>query len=136
MLAGFVTSEERHDEGAEEIAAALSSTTPPPLERRDVPHGGRPQAVACTAESVLSPTECERLIAITEAQGYEKALVNVGGGRQMAIDDVRKSGRCMIDAPEAAELIWKRVAPLLPAEKGREDITNGAPSASTSGCAS
>ena len=104
---------------AEEIAAALSAT-PPPLERRDVPHGGRPQAVACTAESVLSPTECEQLIAITEAQGYEKALVNVGGGRQMAIDDVRKSGRCMIDAPEAAELIWKRVAPLLPAEKGRE----------------
>ena len=104
---------------AEEIAAALSAT-PPPLERRDVPHGGRLQAVACTAESVLSPTECERLIAITEAQGYEKALVNVGGGRQMAIDDVRKSGRCMIDAPEAAELLWKRVAPLLPAEKGRE----------------
>ena len=104
---------------ADEIAAALAAT-PPPLERRDVPHGGRPQAVACTAESVLSLTECERLIAITEAQGYEKALVNVGGGRQMAIDDVRKSGRCMIDAPEAAELLWKRVAPLLPAEKGRE----------------
>ena len=59
--------------------------TPPPLERRDVPHGGRPQAVACTAESVLSPTECERLIAITEAQGYEKALVNVGGGRQRGV---------------------------------------------------
>ena len=32
------------------VAAALAAT-PPPLERRDVPHGGRPQAVACTAES-------------------------------------------------------------------------------------
>jgi hypothetical protein len=74
--------------------------------------------VALVAENVLSASDCEALIALTESKGYEKALVNIGDGQEMAIDEVRKSGRCMIDAPAATELLWRRVASLLPPEKG------------------
>jgi len=67
-----------------------------------------------TVESLLNETECEALIALSESRGYEKALVNIGAGRQVAMDDVRKSGRWMVDSPEAAAIIWSRLRPLIP----------------------
>lgn len=71
-----------------------------------------------TVDDVLSSAECERLIAVSEAEGYGQALVNVGGGRQILNNDVRKSSRCIIDSNEAVAILWSRLKPLIPARDG------------------
>lgn len=71
--------------------------------------------VAFVVENLLSPAECEALLKLSTDRGYEAALVNVGGGAQLRMDDVRRSGRCMIDSTGFAEIIYRRLAPLLPA---------------------
>ena len=76
-----------------------------------------------TVENLLSDVECARLIALTTRMGYGKALVNVGGGRQIKSDDFRKSGRVMIDSPAFAAALFERLCPLLPERhnEGRGD---------------
>ena len=71
-----------------------------------------------TVDDVLTPAECERLVAVSEAEGYGQALVNVGGGRQMLLDDVRKSSRCIIDSNEAVAILWPRLKQLVPPRPG------------------
>lgn len=71
---------------------------------------------AFIVDGLLSDAECEALIALSEAQGYESALINIGGGRQMAAPDIRKSGRCIIDSEAAAQELWERIRHLLPRE--------------------
>lgn len=60
-------------------------------------------------EGLFSPQECDELIARSERQGYEAALVNIGGGHQQRMDDIRNNDRCIMDDPEIAALIWQRV---------------------------
>ncbi|KAK7485692.1 hypothetical protein BaRGS_00022993, partial [Batillaria attramentaria] len=60
--------------------------------------------------------ECKEYIKRTEKKGYETALVNVGGGRQTLMTDVRNSDRCIIDSPEEADKIWQRIKSFIPAE--------------------
>ena len=76
-----------------------------------------------TVEKLLSDVECAKLIALTTRMGYGKALVNVGGGRQIKSDDFRKSGRVMIDSPAFAAALFERLRPLLPERhnEGRGD---------------
>ena len=68
---------------------------------------------AAKFRNVLSPTECAALIKLSEDAGYERALVNVGGGRQKLIPDYRNSHRVMIDSPELARALFHRIQPLL-----------------------
>lgn len=70
--------------------------------------------LAGVVEQLLTPAECSRLIELTTQRGYEAAMVNIGGGQQRRMDDVRRSGRCIIDAPSFAREIWRRLEPLLP----------------------
>ena len=51
--------------------------------------------LAFVIENVLTKEECSALIAATEGEGYEHALVNMGGGRQAYRPDVRNSFRCI-----------------------------------------
>ena len=67
------------------------------------------QHVAVTIDNVFSESECSDLIQRTEKVGYQEALVNVGGGRQVQMKDVRNSDRCILDDPMLAEKIWQRV---------------------------
>lgn len=60
-------------------------------------------------ENILTPLECQQLINITEIKGYETALVNIGGGRQRLITDVRNNDRCIIDNPNIVEVLWQRI---------------------------
>lgn len=70
--------------------------------------------VAMVIDNILSQEECARWIAETEARGYEQALLNVGGGQQILVTEVRKSLRCTVtDFDRVAEL-WQRVQPFLP----------------------
>ena len=60
-------------------------------------------------ENILTHKECQQLIELAERKGYEAALVNIGGGRQKLMSDVRNNDRCIIDDPETMEVIWQRI---------------------------
>ncbi|KAI9347011.1 hypothetical protein BDR26DRAFT_953449 [Obelidium mucronatum] len=47
----------------------------------------RNNRIAFTLNNVLSPTECDNLIVAAELIGFEKALLNVGNGRQVLAED-------------------------------------------------
>ena len=60
------------------------------------------------------------MIARTEERGYIEAKVNIGGGREMVMKDVRNNDRCIIDDTELANIIWERVKHVVPQTfKGR-----------------
>ena len=63
---------------------------------------------------MLSAAECQALVAATEARGYVRALLNVGGGREELRPDVRDSMRCMVDSPELADALLARLRHALP----------------------
>lgn len=75
--------------------------------------------------NILTPDECADLIAQSESVGYETALVNIGGGRQKLMSDVRNNDRCIIDNPEQAELLWQRIVHSIPVDQ--KDILLTAP---------
>lgn len=67
--------------------------------------------------NVFTEEECKEYIRKTEEIGYELALVNVGGGRQLKLTDVRNSSRCIWDSFEEAEKIWERIKDHIPETK-------------------
>lgn len=73
------------------------------------------ERMAFLLHNVLSKQECEEYIKITEEKGFETALVNIGGGRQRMMTDVRNSDRCIIDSFEESNKIWQRIKPFIPA---------------------
>ena len=70
--------------------------------------------LAFVLDNVYTEEECNNLIELTEKTGYETALVNVGGGRQIMMTDVRNSERCIIDSEELAGELFKRIEKYLP----------------------
>ena len=74
---------------------------------------------AILLHNCLAKEECQTLIHRTEQKGYEAALVNVGGGSQVAMTDLRNSDRCIIDDPEFAEMLYQRILSKL---KGHPDV--------------
>jgi len=69
---------------------------------------------AIVIDNVLSEKECADWISTTEMAGYGHALVNIGGGRQEKMDDVRNSTRCIVDDADRAADIWSRVCGFIP----------------------
>jgi hypothetical protein len=45
---------------------------------------------AIVVDNVISPEDCKEIIRVTEERGYGKALVNVGGGRQVLMDGTKR----------------------------------------------
>ena len=70
--------------------------------------------LAFTLDGVFTAEECEEWIKMTEEQGYEAALVNIGGGQQQLMTDVRNNSRCIIDSEEMAGRIFKIIQSFLP----------------------
>jgi predicted 2-oxoglutarate/Fe(II)-dependent dioxygenase YbiX len=70
---------------------------------------------AIVIKNTFSEEECAEMIRETESRGYEAALLNVGGGRQILDTDHRRSSRCIVDSPEQAAEIWNRVKDYVPA---------------------
>lgn len=70
--------------------------------------------LALIVDNFLSKEECENLIKITEARGYEEALVNIGNGAQRSMRDVRNSDRCMIDDERVASLFYQKCQKYIP----------------------
>jgi hypothetical protein len=70
--------------------------------------------LAFTLSHIFSPEECQEWITMTEGKGYITALLNVGGGREVASPKYRDSLRCLIDSPELAQKLFVRLEPFLP----------------------
>lgn len=72
---------------------------------------------AVVIDNVLTPSECEQFIAAAENHvdgKWERAMVNIGNGRQAMYEDTRKCGRIIWDSPEVVAKVWARVEPLVP----------------------
>ncbi|KAK1072228.1 hypothetical protein LTR12_005827 [Friedmanniomyces endolithicus] len=67
---------------------------------------------AVLLDNVLSIEECATLIKVAEAsttKGWERAMINVGGRRQVLMEDERCCGRIIYDSPDIAGKVWKRI---------------------------
>ncbi|KAF2203333.1 oxidoreductase domain-containing protein [Delitschia confertaspora ATCC 74209] len=72
---------------------------------------------AVVLDGVLSEEECDTLLKLAESNtevGWERALINIGGGRQALCEPVRKCGRIIWDTPELATKLWARIAAAVP----------------------
>ncbi|MCJ1390866.1 hypothetical protein MMC18_003727 [Xylographa bjoerkii] len=66
---------------------------------------------AVVVDNVLTAAECNQLVQAAEAStgsGWEPAMVNVGGGRQEMILDIRNCGRIIWDNHDITKKIWNR----------------------------
>ncbi|KAK5695864.1 hypothetical protein LTR97_008284 [Elasticomyces elasticus] len=67
---------------------------------------------AVVLDNVLTPEECETFIKGAEAsttKGWERAMINIGGGRQRLMEDERCCGRIIWDSPAIVDKVWKRI---------------------------
>lgn len=69
---------------------------------------------AFTVLSVLSESECREHIARAERLGFGDAPVNLGGGIERRIPDLRNNQRAMVDDWDLAHALYKRVRSALP----------------------
>lgn len=72
------------------------------------------EKLAFTLSHIFSSEECQEWIRMSEEKGYEPALLNVGGGRQISAPKYRNSDRCIIDSHELAEKLFIRLKSFLP----------------------
>jgi hypothetical protein len=54
------------------------------------------------------------MVQFSEDLGYEEALVNIGGGMQQFLPEVRKGWRCIVDTDAQTNELWERVRPFVP----------------------
>lgn len=123
-----------HSMGATESKNALSPDSPQTAEYEGYPQPnadgitdysqllydrsfvGAPDYIAFTIDNFMSAEECQELIQISEDHGYEAAQINIGGGAQILVTDVRSSDRSIIDDPQMGERFWERLHPHVPSE--------------------
>jgi hypothetical protein len=92
-----------------DVSAGPDSQSRPALVSEPVP--GLIGGIAFMIKNVLTPEECQVLIANTEAITYEPAAVGIS---QTVVDDYRKSGRCVVDSAATADVVMERINHLLP----------------------
>lgn len=66
----------------------------------------------------LSPSECERYIALSEAAGYGDAPISTFAGPVMNLK-MRNNNRVMIDDHASADELWAKLEPHVPSPRGR-----------------
>ncbi|KAE8380942.1 hypothetical protein BDV26DRAFT_279081 [Aspergillus bertholletiae] len=75
---------------------------------------------AAVIDDVFTQEECNELIRLAEASTltpqsttpvWERAMINIGNGKQALATDTRNCGRIIYDAPELAEKILNRLMP-------------------------
>lgn len=72
---------------------------------------------AVVLDNCFTEAECQTLIKMAEQSSggvWEEAMVNIGGGKQMAIKDTRDCGRIIWDDVDMVDRIWKRVVDHVP----------------------
>ena len=93
--------------------SATISTTIAQIEDVNVSEWAGVGRFAVVLHDVFTAEECQVLIDRSEKSGYEEALVNIGGGAQIKNTEFRNSDRCIIDDPDLAGEIWRRVVGIL-----------------------
>ncbi|KAJ5896430.1 uncharacterized protein N7473_005829 [Penicillium subrubescens] len=71
---------------------------------------------AAIIDDFLTESECKELLSLAEKStpnGWERAMVNVGGGRQELATDARNCGRMMWDTHDIANRLLTRLKPFL-----------------------
>jgi len=74
-------------------------------------------AWAVVLDGVMTEAECRQLVKAAEATTdgiWERALVNIGDGRQAMYEDTRKCGRILWDNREIMAKLWARVESSVP----------------------
>lgn len=67
---------------------------------------------AVTIDNVLNRTECQTLIRAAEAStlaGWERAMINIGGGLQRLMTEERNCGRIIWDSRDIVSKVWQRI---------------------------
>ena len=68
---------------------------------------------ALVLNNVLTPAECTTLVHAAEqttTKGWERAMINIGGGHQMLMEDKRNCGRIIWDSRDVVAKLWNRIA--------------------------
>lgn len=71
-----------------------------------------------TIDNILSPAECAEYILLSENIGYTDAPITTIRGFQMR-PDIRNNERVILDDPERASDLWKRVSAEIPSKIGK-----------------
>ncbi|RDW81348.1 uncharacterized protein DSM5745_04905 [Aspergillus mulundensis] len=84
--------------------------------------------LAAVIDNALTESECKELLRIAEAstpdgQTWERAMINIGGGRQKISTESRNCGRIILDDSEIADKLQARLMPFL-RELGIERLEN------------
>lgn len=70
---------------------------------------------AAVIDNLMTEAECKEILALaeqsTEAGKWERAMVNVGNGKQTMATDYRNCDRIIFDSPELADRILARLKP-------------------------
>ncbi|KAL2842177.1 hypothetical protein BJY01DRAFT_5863 [Aspergillus pseudoustus] len=87
------------------------ATTEPPLPEYK-------RYLAAVIDNALTESECKELLRIAEASSpdgstWERALINVGNGRQALSTESRNCGRILLDSHELADRLLARLRPFL-----------------------
>ncbi|KAF2494265.1 hypothetical protein BU16DRAFT_464565 [Lophium mytilinum] len=72
---------------------------------------------AVILDDVMTPAECKALVNAAEATTdgkWERAMINVGNGRQALYEDTRNCGRIIWDDKEIVAKLWARVEATVP----------------------
>lgn len=70
-----------------------------------------------TLAGLLSPAECEAMIARAENSGFELATINAAGGARVDLA-TRNNDRVILDDPELASQLWAKVKAEIPRVRG------------------
>ena len=72
-------------------------------------------------ENVFNHIECNKLIKISEQNGYENASLFEKNGKKIFYNDIRNGLRCVIDDINLASIIEQRISHIIPQEyKGKK----------------
>lgn len=80
---------------------------------------GTPARYAVVIDDAFSAAECAALVEWAQSNGsWERAMINIGGGRQRLAEDARKCGRILVDDARVADWLLRRVRPLMEEDVG------------------
>lgn len=70
---------------------------------------------AVLIDDVFTRAECAELVKSAEetaCDGWERAMINIGGGHQALYSDTRNCGRIIWDSQEVVDAVWDRISHL------------------------
>ncbi|KAL4947617.1 hypothetical protein BDW69DRAFT_110341 [Aspergillus filifer] len=83
--------------------------------------------LAAVIDNALTESECKELLRLAEAstpdKTWERALINMGNGKEALSTDTRNCGRIIFDSPEITDKLQNRLMPFL-RELGIDRIEN------------